>query len=175
MPLYQAIIRDQQAARNFFPDINNFRTTIISSHLETVLHVTVLKGKSNNLVNKSVDIMRREVLHPKDSKGKIALHYNAFVGNTTTPALVNRNPNLLDILSDDNRLSVHTTTMNCHKKTLHCFIAEPETNFRHDPFKYESQQGVIFLNEIIASTYVGQFQINSFNALIYIILISNHS
>ena len=164
-----------QSTKNNFPDLNDLSTNIISSRLETILHIAVLAGK-NDLVIKMVEIMPPEALAFKNSRGDTALHNIAIVGNTVAAiALVGKNPNLLHIMNNDNDLPVVVAAVNCQKKTLEYLILQHETNSGDHPSIFQGQIGVDLLNAIISSEYVGEFQINCFSALMYIIHISYHN
>ncbi|XP_042001676.1 protein ACCELERATED CELL DEATH 6-like [Salvia splendens] len=156
LPLYQAIMRDNwQSTKHNFPDINDLCTTIISSRLDTILHIAVLTGKSNHLVIKLVEIMPPEALAFKASYGETALHIAAMVGNSVAAsALVGKNPNLLYIMNDDNDLPVYRAAANCQKKTLEYLISQHETNTGHHPSIFLGQIGISALIAIIASEYV---------------------
>ncbi|XP_057768184.1 ankyrin repeat-containing protein At5g02620-like isoform X2 [Salvia miltiorrhiza] len=124
LALYQAAMKGEwDTAKNFFEDINELSSSIISSESETVLHVAVLTGKANDLVQKLVEMMPVEALALKDSVGETALHNAATVGNTEAArALVKKNPDLLHMLSNSNRLPVLEAAINCQKETLEYLI-----------------------------------------------------
>ncbi|KAG6411175.1 hypothetical protein SASPL_129253 [Salvia splendens] len=152
-----AIVRDNwQSAKHNFQDINDLCTTIISSRLETVLHIAVLTGKSNHLVKELVEIMPLEALAFKASDGHTALHNAAMVGNTVAAtALVGKNPNLLYIKNKYNHLPVFIAAAYCQKKTLEYLILQHETNSSNHPSIFQDQIGISVLNAIISSEYVG--------------------
>lgn len=131
-------------------------TTIISSSSETPLHVAVFTGKANDFVKKLVELIPRDALALVDSFGDTALHNAAVVGNTEEAmVMVNKNPDLVYILNNDNQLAVKKAAINCQKHTLKFLISKYEANAEHT--LYETQQGCSLLTEIIASEFLGQF------------------
>ncbi|XP_057770656.1 protein ACCELERATED CELL DEATH 6-like [Salvia miltiorrhiza] len=155
LALYQAAMKgDWDTAKKFFEDINELSSSIISSKKETVLHVAVLTGKANGLVKKLVEMMPLEALAHKDSNGETALHNAAIVGNTEAACvLVKKNPDLLHMSSNNNRLPVLEAAVNCQKETLEYLIAQHEANAERNPL-FEGQRGVQLLNAIITSEFV---------------------
>ncbi|KAH6761662.1 hypothetical protein C2S52_019095 [Perilla frutescens var. hirtella] len=144
---------DWETAAQFFEDVKELSTTVISSNSETALHVAVLTGKANDLVKKMVELTPPELLEVKDCNGQTALHNAAFVGNTEAAiALVHKNPGLLHISTNQNRLAVNLAATYCQKETVEYLISEHEKH--SNPPLFEGQQGIRLLNLIIASEFV---------------------
>lgn len=165
LPLYIAAMTDDwAAATNLFQEqgINMISNTIISSELETALHVAVLTG-ANNFVNKLLEIMPLDALALEDSSGYTALHNAAIVGNTeAATALVEKNRDLLRILSNKDRLAVQVAAINCQEETLIYLIEEHEK----DEFIFEDQRGLKLLIAIISAEFVGEY-LSIFNSSVF--------
>ncbi|KAH6761654.1 hypothetical protein C2S52_019087 [Perilla frutescens var. hirtella] len=154
-PLCQAALRgDWDTVQNFFEDVNELSTTIITNYSETVLHVAVLTGKANDLAKKLVELTPAETLPAlKDSGGRTALHNAAIVGNTEAAiALVHKNPGLLHISTNQNRLAVNLAATYC-KETVEYLISEHEKH--NNPPLFEGQHGILLFLELISSKFVG--------------------
>ncbi|KAH6761660.1 hypothetical protein C2S52_019093 [Perilla frutescens var. hirtella] len=153
LPVCQAAQRgDWDTVQNFFEDVNELSTTIITTYSETALHLAVLTGKANDLVKKLVELTPAGALALKNCSGKTALHNAAIVGNTeAAKMLVDKNPGLLDISCNFNRLAVIEATVMCHKETLEYLISEHE---KHSPPCFQGQLGIRLLNAIITSEFV---------------------
>lgn len=171
LPLYQAALRgDWEFAKDFFPDEKQLCTTIITPDSETALHIAVMTGKANDLVKKLVEVAASKELGHRDSNGDTALHNAAVVGNTeAATALVDKNPNLLYILNNENRLPLQRAVISCQKKTTTYLISkyDPNADPEHNPF--QGQLGIRLLIELISSEFVGQYYFNY--CLPYLIII----
>ncbi|KAH6761659.1 hypothetical protein C2S52_019092 [Perilla frutescens var. hirtella] len=156
LAVYRAARRgDWETATQFFQDVKELSTTVITSNSETALHIAVLTGKANDFVKKLVELTPPDTLLAlKDSGGNTALHNAAIVGNTEAAiALVRKNPGLLHISRNfKNRLAVIDAAGNCHKETLEYLISEHEKH-NNPPF-FEGQQGIDLLNAIISAEFV---------------------
>lgn len=107
-------------------------------------------------MDKLLEIMPREALAIKDSAGDTALHKAAIVGNTSAAvAIVAKNPDLLYILSKNNRLPIQKAVANCRKETLEYLISKHDANAATQPL-FEGQIGVMLLTAIIACEFVGE-------------------
>ncbi|KAH6761657.1 hypothetical protein C2S52_019090 [Perilla frutescens var. hirtella] len=160
LAVYQAALRgDWETATQFFQDVKELSTTIITSSSETALHLAVLTGKANDFVKKLVELTPPDTLLAlKDSSGRTALHNAAIVGNTEAAiALVRKNPGLLHISSNDqNRLAVQMAAIYCQKETVEYLISEHEKH--NNPPLFEGQLGVRLLNALISSRFVDDME-----------------
>lgn len=165
-PVYQAAMQgDWNTAKNFFPDIKQLSTTVISSKSETALHIAVLIGKRNqDFVKRLVDLAPPEALALKDSyDGNTPLQNAALVGNTeAAKAMVKKNPDLLYILTSMRWLPVHEAAVSSQKETLEYLLSEHEKLAKDRPL-FEGQIGIRVLNGIIASEFVGRSLLNYSN------------
>ncbi|KAG8376224.1 hypothetical protein BUALT_Bualt09G0040800 [Buddleja alternifolia] len=154
LALYRAALKgDWDTAEKMFQIDKDETKAIISSRLETVLHVSVGTGKANNFVRRLIEWMPNEALGMKDFEGDTALHYAARVGNKEAAIiLVNREPNLQYITNKKDRLPVQLAAIYSHKDTLMYFISMSRPDVERSPFVGEL--GVRLLIAVIASQFL---------------------
>ncbi|KZV14329.1 ankyrin repeat-containing protein-like [Dorcoceras hygrometricum] len=97
--------------------------------------------------------MSNEAMFSKASSGNTALHVAALAGNKeAAKLLVNKNPDLLYDLNEDDMLPIHLAARNSHKPTLMYLISVCKKDVENSPFV--GKLGALLLTIAIASEFI---------------------
>ncbi|KAJ8756048.1 hypothetical protein K2173_024595 [Erythroxylum novogranatense] len=160
IPLHQHIIKgDGQNTKIFLDENPVAKTGPITAFRATALHIAVQADVGKEFVQYLVNLLPNDYkCEQVDFQQRTALHYAAMLGNTeATKILVSRNPNLTQLLDEDDATPLHLAAKFANKGTTSYLLfktmeiakcIKPDT-----PSPFEKEVGAELLKSLIGADY----------------------
>lgn len=127
----------------------------VSFTLETPLHIAVGSDTSVSLVEKLVELSDVATLSIRDGLGFNPLHVAARTGNYLAAViLINKLPDLLYALSNNNVVPLHLAAEYGHRTTTELLMLHTRDDRRINPFA--GHGGLLLLRYLITAGFLGK-------------------